>query len=100
MGMLGKITDYQMCEQVAAVLKTLAHAQRLSILCKLYRKEMTVGDLEAGCGISQPQVSQHLTRMRLEGIVESKRDGNHVYYSISDPQIRVLLESFQKVFKV
>jgi len=97
--MLGKTPDQELCGRVAAILKTMANTQRLFILCKLYRKEMTVGELESSCKVSQPQVSQHLTRMRLEGIVESKRVGTHVYYSISDPQIRALLEAFEKVYR-
>ncbi len=96
--MTDKIPDRQRCEKIAAILKTLSHPQRLYILCKLYRKDMTVSELEKSCSASQPLISQHLTRMRLEGIVDSRREGNFVYYSIIDPQMGELLKAFEKVF--
>lgn len=90
--------DIEMCGRVSSILKTLSHPQRLFILCNLYFKDMTVTELENCCDVSQPQISQHLTRMRLEGLIDSEREGNFVSYRITDPRIRVLLEAFEKVF--
>lgn len=96
--MKNMVPDKDMCREVASVLKTLSHPERLYILCKLYKNELTVSELEKSCDSSQPLISQHLTRMRLEGLVESKREGNFVYYSIANPRIQLLLESLERVF--
>jgi DNA-binding transcriptional ArsR family regulator len=97
--MAARIPDKERCEKIAVLLKSLAHPQRLFILCKLRVSEMTVSELEQCCEASQPHISQHLTRMRLEGLVDSKRDGNFVYYRIVSKQVNALLESFEKVFE-
>ena len=96
--MSDKVPDLDRCEQIASVLKTLSHPQRLFILCKLYKNDMSVSDLEKVIDASQPVISQHLTRMRLEGLVEAKRSGNYVFYSIANPMVKNLLESFERIF--
>lgn len=83
--------------RLASIFKTLSHPQRLYLLCCLCEKESTVGELEKACGAAQPVISQHLTRMRLEGIIESRRSGTHVYYRIADPVIPVLMRSLEKI---
>jgi DNA-binding transcriptional ArsR family regulator len=92
------LPDRARCKRIAALFKTLSHPQRLYMLCCLCREDLTVSDLEKACGASQPVISQHLARMRLEGIVESRRDGNHVFYRIADPQIPALIKSLEKIF--
>ena len=83
--------------RLASIFKTLSHPQRLYLLCCLCEKESTVGELERACGASQPVISQHLTRMRLEGIVESRRSGTHVHYRIADPVIPALMRSLERI---
>ena len=90
--------DHELCERVASLFKTLSHPQRLFILRSLCENDLTVSDLEKACGASQPVISQHLTRMRLEGLVDSRREGNFVYYRLTDSQIPVLIRSLQKIF--
>jgi DNA-binding transcriptional ArsR family regulator len=90
--------ERRQCARVASIFKTLSHPQRLYLLCCLCEREATVSDLEKACGASQPVISQHLTRMRLEGLVESRRDGNFVYYRIADSQIPLLIRSMGKIF--
>ncbi|HOW45269.1 MAG TPA: metalloregulator ArsR/SmtB family transcription factor [Candidatus Aminicenantes bacterium] len=86
------------CARVAALLKSLAHPQRLFLLCRLADGEMTVGDLRAACDASQPLISQHLTRMRREGLVLARREGNHVHYRIADPRLAGLIRTMEKTF--
>ena len=93
-----KLPDHARCERIAALFKTLSHPQRLFMLCCLCESDMTVSDLEKACGASQPVISQHLTRMRLEGLVDSRRDGNFVYYRLSDDQIPLLIQSLERIF--
>ena len=68
------------------------------MLCCLCGGDLTVTDLEKACGASQPVISQHLTRMRLEGLVDSRREGNFVYYRLADNQIPALIQSLEKIF--
>ena len=86
------------CVRLATIFKTLSHPQRLYLLCCLCDGEATVGDLEKACGAPQPVISQHLTRMRLEGVVASRREGNRVHYRIADPQIPGLIRSMERIF--
>ena len=91
-------TTRKNCLKVAALLKTIAHPQRLMLLCYLNDGEKTVSDLEGFCGASQSMVSQHLNRMKLEGVVNSRRDGNFVYYRIEDVRVLALMENLEKIF--
>jgi DNA-binding transcriptional ArsR family regulator len=92
------VPDRERCERVASLMKILSHPQRLFILCHLHGGEMTVSELESCVDAAQPVISQHLTRMRLEGLVDSRRDGNFVLYRLADDKVGRLLETFQDIF--
>lgn len=84
--------------------KTLANEKRQRILGCLRNGEMTVSQLREATGIPQATLSQHLGILRSKGVVESRRDGGHVHYSISNPKIiqafdlitEVMVESLEK----
>jgi DNA-binding transcriptional ArsR family regulator len=86
------------CTEVSAILKALAHPDRLKLLCLLVEKERTVGEIVEACGSSQSQISQFLSRMKLEGLVASQREGQQVYYRIADPQVRKLIRSLKEIY--
>ena len=86
------------CARVAAILKTLAHPQRLFVLCCLVQGEATVSELRRESGASQSVISQHLTRMRREGLVQARRSGNFVHYRITDPKLSELIQNMEKIF--
>ncbi len=88
----------QNAEQAARMLKTLANPGRLMILCNLLKQESSVGELEALVGLSQSALSQHLSRMRSEGLLDSRREGQNVIYRLSDERVRYLIESLYQVF--
>jgi len=67
-------------------LKALAHEGRLLILCYLSSGEKSVTELEALLGSRQAAVSQQLARLRLEGLVNCRREGKAIYYSLGDPK--------------
>lgn len=67
-------------------LKALAHEGRLLILCYLSSGEKSVTELESLLGSRQAAVSQQLARLRLEGLVNSRREGKAIYYSLGDPK--------------
>ena len=69
-------------------LKALAHEGRLIILCRLADRECSVAELEEMLSARQAAVSQQLARLRLEGLVSTRRDGKTIYYSLSDERVR------------
>ncbi|WGW05786.1 ArsR/SmtB family transcription factor [Tropicibacter oceani] len=71
-------------QNAASFLKTLAHEGRLMILCHLGSGEKSVGELEELLGIRQAAVSQMLARLREEGLVQTRRDGKTIYYSLAN----------------
>ena len=88
----------QQSKEVANLLKQLSHPQRLLILCSLIDGEKSVGEIEQACQASQSAVSQFLKGMRLEGLVQSRREGKQVYYKIVDPRILDLIRSLYSIF--
>jgi ArsR family transcriptional regulator, virulence genes transcriptional regulator len=85
-------------ESVAALLKQLSHPQRLLILCSMAEGEKSVGEIEEICGASQSSVSQFLKGMRLEGLIDSRRDGKNIYYTIVDKKVLALIKSLYQIF--
>jgi len=73
------------------LMKTLANPDRLLLLCQLSQGEMSVGELEATLGILQPTLSQQLGVLREEEIVQTRRDGKHIYYRVHSPQALAVL---------
>ena len=85
-------------ESSAAFLKLLSNPTRLLVLCNLIESERCVGDLERDLDISQSALSQHLSKMRDEGIVKSEKQGQHVFYSISDSNVVDIINVLYKLF--
>lgn len=84
--------------QAAGLLRQLANEHRLMILCQLVAGEMSVGALQAQIGLSQSALSQHLARLRAEGIVATRREGQVIYYRVVDPAALRLLETLADLF--
>lgn len=82
----------------AALLKALSHEGRLMIMCQLVAGEKSVSELEETLDIRQAAVSQQLARLRLEGLVEPRRDGKTIYYSIADERPRRVLELMYEMY--
>jgi DNA-binding transcriptional ArsR family regulator len=85
-------------ENSSAFLKLLSNPTRLLILCNLIESERCVGDLEKDLNISQSALSQHLSKMRDKGIVKSEKQGQHVFYSISDSDVVDIINVLYKLF--
>lgn len=81
-----------------AFLKALAHEGRLMILCHLSQGERSVTELEQLIGARQSAVSQQLARLRLEGLVENRRDGKAIFYRIADPRVAGLIGALHAMF--
>lgn len=85
--------------EAAALLKALANEQRLLILCHLAAEgELQVNALVERIGLSQSALSQHLARLRAEGLVDSRRVSQTLLYRISDPRAEQLLALLQRIY--
>lgn len=85
-------------EPAAALMKALSHEGRLLILCHLAAGEKSVSELETLIGQRQAAVSQQLARLRLEGLVTTRRAGKAIFYAIRDPRTVSLLTCLPKLF--
>ncbi|MDO8908304.1 MAG: metalloregulator ArsR/SmtB family transcription factor [Pseudohongiella sp.] len=81
-----------------SLLKTLAHEDRLMLLCQLCEREMCVSELEQVLDIHQPSLSQQLGVLRREGLVETRRDGKHIYYRVSPGPALLILQQLHTIF--
>lgn len=79
-------------EQASAFLKALANPDRLLLLCHLSQGERCVSDLEAEVGIRQPSLSQQLTVLRNEALVETRREGKQIYYRIASADALAVIQ--------
>lgn len=91
----------QMQKNVAAaelLLKQLANANRLMVLCHLVSGEKTVGELAESVGLSQSALSQHLAKLRDAGLVASDKRGLSVYYRICSMEAQALLSVLHLIY--
>ena len=84
--------------RASTLMKTLGHSGRLMILCNLADGERSVGDLAARLEMSQSSLSQHLARMRNEGLVTSRRESQTVYYSLVKGEAQSIIESLYEIY--
>ena len=73
--------------EASELLKALGNAHRLMILCQLVEGEKSVGELVRSIGLSQSALSQHLARLRRDGIVNTRRSAQTIYYSLEDEYV-------------
>jgi len=66
------------------LLKMLASEQRLILLCRLSQGEASVGELAQHVGLTQTAASQHLAKLRAQGLVATRRDAQTIYYRLTD----------------
>jgi DNA-binding transcriptional ArsR family regulator len=85
--------------KVADLLRALANERRLMVLCKLLEGgEQSVGTLAGAAGLSQSATSQHLAKMRDEGLVDFRREGQTLWYRIAEPRTQLLLVYLQELY--
>lgn len=81
-------------KSVSSFFGVLSNADRVKILGLLIKNsEMDVHDLQEKIGVSQSRISQHLKLLKLNGLVDERREGKHVYYHIKDPSVSKVVES-------
>ncbi len=84
--------------QASQLMKTLANPDRLMLLCQLSQREMSVGELEAALGIRQPTLSQQLTVLRDEALVDTRREGKYIYYRVRNATALAVLKVLYQQF--
>lgn len=85
-------------EQAEGLLKQMANANRLMVLCHLVSGEKTVGELAESVGLSQSALSQHLAKLREAGLVESDKRGLMVFYRICSMEAQALLSVLYLIY--
>src|SRR5215510_1042361 len=84
--------------QASEFLKALSHEARLVILCLLSEGEKSVTEIEQTLRLRQPAVSQQLARLRADDLVETRRDGKNVYYSLASSEVRDVIVALHRAF--
>lgn len=85
--------------QVADLLKMLGNQRRLMVLCKLVEHgEITVTDLSDAVNLSQSALSQHLAKMREEGLVTFRRESQTLWYRVADHRLEALLATLYDLY--
>ena len=84
--------------KASELLKALSHEGRLLILCLLAEGEKSVSEIEEIMDMPQAAVSQQLARLRLDGLVEARREGRSIYYSMANPDVKAVIETLHALF--
>ncbi len=85
-------------EEAARLLAALANAKRLMALCHLVQGEKSVGDLAELVGLAPAALSQHLARMRDLRLVETRRDGQTIFYRVASTEVAAILETLYRLY--
>ncbi|WP_440874758.1 ArsR/SmtB family transcription factor [Thalassotalea sp. PLHSN55] len=84
--------------QAAELLKAMSNENRLIILCYLGEQELSVSELNEYIDLSQSSLSQHLARLRKDGLVVTRRDKQTIYYKVGNPAVVKLIGFLQSEF--
>ncbi len=93
------VVSREVYRQQARVLKALANESRLMIIARLNQGECSVGELVTLVGSDQSTVSKHLAVLRAHGIVEDRREGTTVYYTLLTPCVLSFFSCASQVLK-
>ena len=89
----------QQAEEAVALLKAMANQCRLLVLCHLSASgELSVGELADRVGLSQSALSQHLAKLREEGLVATRKEAQTVFYRLCDPRAEQILSLLHDLF--
>lgn len=85
-------------EDACGLLKTLANRDRLLLLCQLTQGEYCVSELQEMLGIQQPTLSQQLGVLREDGVVDTRREGKQIFYSIASEEAMAVMQVLYALF--
>jgi ArsR family transcriptional regulator len=84
--------------EATRLLRGVAHELRLSILCHLGEGPLTVSEIMAVTGASQSNLSQHLAKMRMMGLLRCERKSQQVLYQLADPAFAKIIEALKAIY--
>ena len=84
--------------QAVTVLKAMANERRLQILCLLLETELSVGQLSQQLDLSQSALSQHLAWLRRDGLVDTRKEAQTVYYSLKSREVKALITVLHQLY--
>lgn len=85
-------------EVAVMLLKSMAHKDRLLILCHLSGGEISAGELAGRSLLSQSAFSQHLAILRSEQLVKTRREAQTIYYSLANIEVIEVLTTLKRIF--
>ena len=88
----------QHAEEASRLIKELANPQRLRVLCSLASGERSVGELNESVDLSQSALSQHLARLRAQGLVNTRRDAQTINYSLADGPAKRVMATLYEIY--
>ena len=89
----------QSASAAARLMKLLSSEQRLVLLCRLIEGECSVGDLAEYVKLAPSATSQHLAKLRAEGVVSTRRNGQTIYYEIADPKAVRVIDTLCELYR-
>ena len=90
--------QYTEIENLSSLLKSISHPIRLKILCLLQEKELTVGEIRNEVKTTHANISQHLSILRNQGVIDFRKDSNFIYNRIADERITELMKTMRDLF--
>ena len=84
--------------EAAELLKLLANDQRLIILCRLSDEELSASQLGEYVNLAQSALSQHLAKLRAQGLVATRREGQNIYYRLANPTAKKLVGALCELY--
>lgn len=85
-------------EQAADLLRAMSNPQRLRVLCLLAEGERSVGEINADVDLSQSALSQHLAKLREEGLVSTRKEAQTVYYSLVPGPVFDIIKTLHRIY--
>lgn len=79
-------------------LKAMANPKRLAILCRLGEGEVSVNELSLEVELSQSALSQHLAKLREQGLVSTRREQQTIFYRLDSPEIETLIGTLRTLY--
>lgn len=89
---------YANAEEAAALLRSMANRHRLMLLCLLNDEELTVSELNKQINIPQSSLSQHLSQLRRNKLVTTRRDAQSIYYSLASEEVKAVISTLYRLY--
>ena len=89
---------HEAADKASKLLKVLSNRDRLILLCQMTKGEISVSELEATTSIQQPTLSQQLTVLRMEQLVNTRREGKQIFYGIASNEALAVMQLLYQLY--